>query len=59
MIGNLAEEPLDDIHPLESSQITEATLELYLANPHAKQFKEDPQAGEICQEISGLILKRL
>lgn len=57
MIGNLENEPLDDIHPLESSQLTENTLEQYLLNPHAKIFQDDPQTKEICQGISDLILK--
>ena len=59
MIGFLENEPLDEIHPLESSQITENTLELYLMNPHAKIFQEDQQTAEICQGISDLILKQL
>ena len=41
MIGNIAEEPLDEIHPLESSQINETTLEQFLFNPNAKIFEED------------------
>lgn len=59
MISNLAEEPIDEIHPIESSDFTEKLLELYLFNPNAEKFKKDEQLADICQGISEQIMKKI